>query len=153
MLNGPLTGVGLAGEDGTPGVSRVPDVNLGVSELVLAALAVVLAAIAVKVGVSFDLNRWREERHRKGVERLQALCTHTEIQRFRHEGATVTGYVSLMTSPPGYLHWQCGRCGIITLDRSVPERHGIYWRNNQREWRRREKEFDRSYRRFYKVPR
>ena len=129
----------------------MPTVAVDVLELALIGLVVVLSAIAIKVGVSFDINRWREERRRRAEERLQALCTHTRLSATENEG--VIRYESLMTSPFGRLDWQCSRCGQITQNSEVPERMARYWCENPHEWSRREKVFSRAYRRLYKVPR
>ena len=124
--------------------------GMGVLKWVLAVLAAVLAAIAVKVGISFDLNRWREERHRRAGERLQALCTHTMIYR-NEDGRRVAE--TLMISPFGRLDCYCRRCGQSTEDRRLPEQQMRFWLQNPRQWRRREKAFIRAYERLYKIPR
>ena len=129
----------------------MPDIEVSMLEAALAVLAAALAAIAVKVGISFDLNRWREERHRRAGERLQALCTHTRV--FLDEEGRRIGVESFMMSPAGRLDWECSRCRFTTDDPHMAERHTRYWAENLDEWRRREKAFVRAYRRLYKVPR
>lgn len=127
----------------------MPTVAVDVLELALIGLVFLLSAIAIKVGVSFDINRWREERRRRAEERLRVLCTHTRLSATENEG--VIRYESLMTSPPFRFDWRCSRCGQITQDRELPERLARYWCENPHEWSRREKAFSRTYRRLYRA--
>ena len=89
------------------------------------------------IQISFDLNRFFENRRDQQKERLRALCGHTIIYP-SEEGLRVE---SLFKSPPMTIAWICSRCGTTTSDRDVPERVTRYWAENPDEWNKQEGKF------------
>ena len=92
-------------------------------ELALACVMVlgtiVLAIVAIKLVVSFDINKWQERQDKIRKERLKALCPHADVE-FLEDGRVQI--ISSIISPPGTLMWICSRCGITTHDADLVRR-------------------------------
>ena len=70
----------------------------------------ILAITAVKIAISFDLNRWLEQRREWQTQRLKALCPHVTLELADDgKGFWIR---PLMLSPPGTMMWVCERCGL-----------------------------------------
>ena len=86
---------------------------MSVVELSVLLLSIALSVVVIKVGVSFDLNRWFEARHKRREEKLKVLCPHATLEKTQ-DGEFVLA--CLMTSPSGTSMWICSRCGTRTHD-------------------------------------
>lgn len=113
-----------------------------------AALALVVAAIGIKVAVSFDINRFLEGQRKRKERRLQALCPHTELT-FGQSGEIFVE--SQFNSPPGTLAFYCNWCGIIVSDRNRPSEISMYWGTNPDAWKKAYKRFDKAYSKFHGI--
>ena len=115
--------------------------------------AVIVAGVIISLGVvlkiagkkvSFDINAWLKSRDERRKETLKVLCTHTEIDPDLQVS-------SLFISPFGTTNFICTRCGIVTLDSSMPERLAVFYAQNPTAWIEQEKEFNKLANKIYKT--
>lgn len=111
---------------------------MSIVELSVLLLSIGLTVVAIKIGVSFDINRWSEARHRRREEKLQVLCPHATIEQTK-DGDFVLA--CLMTSPHGTSMWICSRCGTRTHDGSRMQRIMDEYASNPKTLVEREKQF------------
>ena len=90
--------------------------------------------------ISFDINRWLEQREARKLERVRALCPHTVIES---DGDSLR-IDSLFHSPSMSRYWIYTRCGAQTLDDDMPSRLLNYYGNNLRAWVEDDKKFVRA---------
>lgn len=99
-------------------------------DTIVKVLGVVALLVAIKAGLSLDLNKWLERREKCARVRLQNYCTHA-IPDLQGEAL-----VSSFVSPPATIIWACSKCGYTTDDRNLVlhllARHGnnpeLYWK-------------------------
>jgi hypothetical protein len=91
-------------------------------EIALFALAVLIAVVAVKVGISFDLNKFLEYRHKRKEERfreeIRRVCPHITPVPVGQEYEMRPS----MMPRPGTSFWICERCGWQTQDEGLIDR-------------------------------
>ena len=83
-----------------------------------AVILIPLTAIAVKIGLIFDLTKHIEGRHEREKEKLRILCPHAQIGE--ENGAILI--IPLYISPPGTHQWRCEQCGSVVNDPSLFDR-------------------------------
>lgn len=88
--------------------------NFGNFALLIVVIAV--SIIAVKIGITFDVNKYLEQRKKTHLAKAQNLCPHLEFdivgENERNLQISVQ-YRSLFESPPGTIRWTCSRCGLV----------------------------------------
>jgi hypothetical protein len=84
-------------------------IGLEFNQLIVLILVLVISVIAVRLTVTFDINKYQEERKKNNLTKLRNACTHHRVIK---EGKQY-GLQSLFISPPGTLQWQCQQCGTI----------------------------------------
>lgn len=112
-------------------------------------LVLMVGAVAVKIGFTFDINQWGESRRKRLKEKLQAKCPHARF--VRGEGGNFW-IESSFSSPSGTLLHRCGMCGQVANDISVSE-HIEYvlmrYVNNPEEYFKQHKAFRKARKKLY----
>ena len=93
------------------------------SENGLAIIGMLIAAVAVRGVIKFDVNQWLNDRRKRLEKNLRMLCPHHYIINEGDEVIIATEFVS----PPGTLAWQCQRCGRISYDEHKINQESKYW--------------------------
>jgi hypothetical protein len=108
-------------------------------QLIVAILAVIFGAIAVKISFNFDINRYLENREKSNMQKIKNVCPHFEMIPLKNNQIEAR---SLFISPPGTLQHQCRRCGLITyLDIEQHERQAEHYLKNPDEYLKANKKF------------
>ncbi len=84
-------------------------------EFAAAIVVLAIVAVTVKVGITLDINRWRELSRERLKERIQMTCPHTSIAK-KEGGIEVQSW---FLSPSGTLMYHCSRCGMETADSRI----------------------------------
>lgn len=107
-------------------------------QLIVLVITIVIGTIAVRISLSFDINKYQENKHNKQLNKLKNICTHHSLVSLGDSH----GMQSLLVSPPGTLQWQCQRCGGAKyfVDGEI-EQMTEYYANNIDEYQKREKRF------------
>ena len=87
--------------------------NTGLSfwQLIVGIITVAVSFVAIKVSLSFDINKYLDSRSRLHAQKLRNACPHVQL-KLTSDGK-VQGQ-SLYVSPPGDIRWQCQQCGQVT---------------------------------------
>jgi hypothetical protein len=94
--------------------------------------------IAIKVSLSFDVNKYLDSRKKAYMVKLRNACTHVDFVK-AHGNIVVR---TLFVSPPGTVQWQCQRCGVAKfMQDGELESYRDYYVENPDEYRKREKRF------------
>ncbi len=113
--------------------------NLTFWQLLSVIFAMTFGAIAVKISLAFDVNKFLETRRKTNSQKVKNACTHMELIPADDGRLEVR---SFFVSPPGTLQWQCQRCGLIKyLDGGEVERMADFYIKNPEEYNRRNKRF------------
>ena len=104
----------------------------------------VLGAIGVKVAVTFDYNRYRENRIKERREQLRMLCTHAQ-------GYENGQFRSLFVMSRTRLAWRCERCGQVARDETSVREILHRWEQDPEEWLGLEKKFQKRLRKLYRL--
>ena len=115
--------------------------------LVTLALSVIVAVVVVKIGISFNVNDYMNERRKRGKDRLVMLCPHA-ISRVDGDKLMIE---SLMTSPSGTLSWVCSRCRTMTHDQGAVERTMKDYADDPKLLLDKEKLFQKHARKYYRL--
>ena len=110
-----------------------------------AVLVLIVGAIAMKIGFTFDINQWQESKRKRRKERLQAKCPHAVPIK---EGGRF-GLESSFVSPPGTLAYRCWMCGLVTYDMRASEHMLERYLNNPDQYVKQKKAFDKVYKKLY----
>ena len=117
-------------------------------EIAIIFFVVVATVVAIKIGVSFDINAWIKLRHERNKERLKIICPHTEIEMKEDESIECQ---TLFHSPAGTVMWICSRCGFTTSDANMPRRLMEFFAQNPRAYIYRSKKFEKLARKTYGI--
>ena len=90
-----------------------------VAYIAIIAASIVVSIVAVKIGISFDLNAWLKARSEHQKERLKILCPHTNLKDI---GGGKWQAESYFHNPSGTMDWICSRCQFRTSDPRIPEK-------------------------------
>ena len=112
----------------------------------LGILLTVLAAIAIKIGVQFDINRYMEFRREKIRRKIQTLCPHAYLAISESGEESIE---SSFHSPFGAYFWECSTCGIKTHSKSVPTKIMLEWTRDPDGLMKCTEEFNREFRKHY----
>ncbi len=100
-------------------------------EILSLIIVTTLAIIAiVKFAIKFDYVKWREYKDKRIKERIEELCTHTDLEPI-NGSVRVT---SRFHKPPMSFVWVCGDCGITTSDLEYINKVSAYWGKNPDIW-------------------
>ena len=121
--------------------------DLSFWQWLLAGLGLVVAAIAIKIALTFDLNRYLEGRREREKERLQVLCPHTEV--WISNGKIFVE--SRFHKPAMTFNCVCGQCGMVVANEEIAERISRDWANNPDGWMEADKRFRKAYSKFYEI--
>jgi hypothetical protein len=106
--------------------------NLGNWALVVIAIAI--SVIAIKIVVTFDLNKYLESRKRRHLALSQNACPHMSIEltKTNKDGQEKIKYHPWFESPPMTTQWICKRCKLVVnnVDDRQLERAAHYYVNN-----------------------
>ena len=105
--------------------------NLTFVEMMLAIITIAVSVIAFKIVVSFDINKWQENRVKNIERKLQLNCTHS-LLNVREDGLIEAQ--SLFDSPSGTQKWICSKCHVSTDDDKLPLLTINYFVRNIREY-------------------
>lgn len=104
------------------------------------AITLILGFIAVKISLSFDINKHLESKKEQNRVKIMNACTHMEILLTEDKKM---GVRSCFVSPPGTLQYQCQKCGLITYrDDEGWERTAKYYLNNPEEYKKQNDKFN-----------
>ena len=79
----------------------------------VASIVTLIGSMAVfKVGISFDLTKWLENRRKAQHDRLITLCPHAVMEK-DEQGKVVVRMLTI--KPPGTLQAICRRCGRVFI--------------------------------------
>ncbi len=108
------------------------------NQLIILILVLVFSAIAVKLTITFDLNKFLTDRKKSKLNKLRNACTHHNVVKEGDE----YGLQSLFVSPPGTLQWQCQQCGAVRyFADGERERMTKYYLDNFEEFTEAQKKF------------
>lgn len=114
----------------------------------LTILSLAFLIIAVRIAVSFDINKWMESKRAVQEEKLKNICPHVYISS--PNGRKIR-LISHFHSPSGTIAYVCNQCGFITWDSSVPDMLLMQWGQNPSELIKQQKKFIRLARRMRKI--
>ena len=117
-------------------------------ELAIAAFLFAATVVAIRIGISFDINAWMELRHQRDMERLRFICPHTE---FKFGNDREMEVASLLHSPPGTSMWICSRCQFCTSDSSIPNQLIDFFCKHPKSYIKQEKKFEELARKVYRI--
>lgn len=72
---------------------------------------IVAIVVSVKVCVSFDLNKWMQQRKQRHLTLAQGLCPHFELIPDEKNGRIIIK--PLLASPSGTIKYYCQKCGVV----------------------------------------
>ena len=108
------------------------------SENGLAIIGMLIAAVAVRGVIKFDVNQWLNDRRKRLEDDLRMLCPHHYF--IKEDGKLIIA--SEFVSPPGTLAWQCQRCDHISHDKRKMDQDSKYWGKNPNALMERQKEME-----------
>ena len=117
-------------------------------EIVVVVVAIAVAFIAVRLSVSFDVNKWLKSRRERDEERLRLLCPHSRIVRIDDEYA-VESYFYPLPGIMGVLG--CSQCGQQIANPHIAQELSKQWVSNVKGLEGQQKEFDELRRKVYKL--
>lgn len=100
---------------------------LGIASIVLASIAATLSGLAVifRVKVTFDVNKYLENRRKTKIERLKNICPHAYLDPDTIEEDKIFGG-SYFYTKFGITGFICQQCGLYVefeeqRDRAIPK--------------------------------
>ena len=121
--------------------------SLPLIEILIVLAFIIVAAVAVKIGITFNFNEWGKNRRKILKSKLKAACPHTIIE-FQNDGKRIE-ISSLFTSPSGTVNWICSRCGTHTINQNLPDKLMHHYRDNADQYIKDTKKFNKLYKRLY----
>ena len=113
----------------------------------IALISIPLAFVAIRIGLTFDLTKYLENRREHQKEKLRILCPHAQIVEENGEPLVVPTYVS----PSGTHKWICERCGTEAFGPGPFDRAMETYRKNPMLLLRDEKRVQKYAKKFYKL--
>lgn len=113
-------------------------IGLEFNQLIVLIVVIVFSVIAIKLTITFDLNRYLEDRKKMNMNRLRNACTHHQVVSLGEQHSLQ----SLFISPPGTVQWQCQQCGAAKyFSDGELERMTQYYLDNFEEFVKQQKKF------------
>jgi hypothetical protein len=108
-------------------------------QIIVGILTVVFGFVAVRISLSFDLNKYLESRRGSYTQKLRNACTHVRLEPV-NDGQIQAR--SLFISPPGTMQWQCQRCGTLRYQQDGEfEKEVQYYLDNIDDYHKKNKKF------------
>ena len=101
---------------------------------IISIVVAIVGIVAVKIAITFNLNKWQESRKEIQKIKLQNICPHVSVKK-RGDQIIIE---DLVVSPSGTLTWHCQQCGRIFHTRMSKD-EVEYWGNNPVELMKRKK--------------
>ena len=113
--------------------------GLTFTDIILIIWSLVLGVVVIRVSLSFDINKYLDSRKNSFLAKAKNACPHFEFVP-HEEGIKVR---SFFVSPSGTPSYVCERCGTVRMqmDNDDFERQVEYYIANQKEYRKRIKNF------------
>ena len=106
-----------------------------------------LTAVAVRIGLNFDLNKYLETRREHQKEKLRILCPHAQIVEKNGEPFVIPTF----ETPSGTHNWICQRCGMESLGSGPFDIKMESYRRNPKLILLAEKQFQKFAKKVYKL--
>lgn len=124
-------------------MSGVLGTGLSFWQFIGSIFALAFSVIAVKIAVSFDINKYLERKDKRLDQKIKNACPHMQMQLVKSEGKKAQYmFQSLFESPPGTHQWQCQRCGLIRNHDNDYEKRAEYYAANPDEYIKKNKKFE-----------
>lgn len=81
-------------------------------EFIWLLVAIVVTVIVIKVTISFDLNRYLEQKQKNLKEKAKNYCPHIFMKEIEGKLVIQSAYIS----PSGTANYICQRCGTMLYD-------------------------------------
>lgn len=108
-------------------------------QLIVGILTFVFGFVAIKISLTFDLNKYLEDRRKSYIPKLQNACPHVNLTSIGDGQIEVTSH---FISPPGTMQWQCQRCKLVKYTQeSEIRRDAEYYIKNVDEYLHKNKRF------------
>jgi hypothetical protein len=78
-------------------------------EIIILIVVIVVSIIAIRISLSFDINRFLENRRKIKINQLKNVCPHLNID-LNGKKLIIESYFS---SPAGTIQWVCSQCGLV----------------------------------------
>lgn len=109
-------------------------------QLIVLIIVIVGSVIAIKLTITFDINKYLENRQQARYQKIKNSCPHFAMIPLNNNKVEIR---SLFVSPPGTVQHQCRKCGLVTyLDIQQHERQADYYLNNLDEYTKANKKFN-----------
>ena len=119
----------------------------------VAVLMLLLAALSVKVALTFNVNEWMKARHERRKERLKVLCPHTLLSVGTNPatGKPDIHIQSLVHSAPGIIEGWCSQCGMRFNDWTESRRFSAQYANDPKCWKKQQLKYEKSAKSLFKL--
>ena len=113
--------------------------NLNFIEIIWTIGAIVLAVIAIKFTISFDLNEYQKRKDEKLKVKMKNNCNHATIEKIGDKFRIRSRF----SSPCGTHNWYCDRCGFecFNINEEIEQRRITDLLNNPKKFYKQEAKF------------
>lgn len=112
-------------------MNGVLNTGLDFWQIIVGMVVVVFSVIAIKIAISFDMNKFLERKDKQNLQKLKNACPHFSITTLEGNEFEVR---SLFYKPAGTFQHVCRQCGLVTaLDMEQHERQASYYVKNPSE--------------------
>jgi hypothetical protein len=106
--------------------------------LVIGFVVLVFGVVAIRISLTFDLNRYLDSRKSTLRAKAKNACTHFDIEPVGDD----IQVQSLFISPPGTSQYQCQRCGLTKhIQDGEVEAMAEYWLKHVDEYNKQQEKF------------
>ena len=98
---------------------------MGIMEIAFYIFMAIVGATVVKIGFTFDINKWLKVRRETQKVKFQNICPHVSMEKLGDRYY----FDDLMISPRGTTAWQCRQCDLVSYI-GTPKEKMEYWINN-----------------------
>ena len=106
-------------------------------EAIIYIFVAIVAIVAVKIGIKFDINEWQKSRKETQRVKFKNMCPHVNLSKHGDQYFIEC----LVVSPAGTLDWHCQQCRRI-FHTGMSKDEMEYWGNNPTELIKRKKSLD-----------
>ena len=105
------------------------------------AMLLIMTIFAVKVAITFDLNKYLESRKKKHLAIAQNLCLHMEP----YVKGKKVGFKPFLFSPSGTPDYYCQKCGarFLYVDEEELMKNALYYTKNAKIYKKTLKKYNR----------
>ena len=94
-------------------------------EAIIYIVVAIVAIVAVRIAITFDINKWQESRRERQKVKFQNICPHVNLKK-RGDQFIIE---NLMVSPSGTEYWYCQKCKRVSYT-GMSEDDINHWKNN-----------------------